>query len=226
MTEVRAHRADIDGLRALAVLAVVVFHLAPTWVPGGYAGVDLFFVISGFLITGNVLDGLQRGDFSLRDFYRRRLLRLLPAYLLVSAATLAAASYLLIPDDYLFFTTSLAASWAFASNLFFAMLSWGYFGQRSEEFPLLHTWSLGVEEQFYLGYPLLLMLLWRHGRQRLPATLLLLTGIGLALSEWRSGMVQGYFLLPYRAHELLLGALATLWLRRRGPPAAPLATAC
>lgn len=226
MAEHRDYRADIDGLRALAVLAVIVYHLAPAAVPGGFAGVDVFFVISGFLITGIVTRALQRGEFSLAGFYQRRVLRLLPAYIVVSAATLAAASYLLIPDDYLFFTTSLAASWAFASNIFFSLLSWGYFGQRAEQFPLLHTWSLGVEEQFYLLYPLLLMALWRHARRAQAPLLLLLAAAGLALSQWRVEAVGSYFLLPYRAHELLLGALTALLLRRAGQPSPRLAAAC
>nr|WP_315218244.1 acyltransferase family protein [uncultured Duganella sp.] len=220
------YRPDIDGLRALAVLAVIAFHLAPAALPGGFAGVDVFFVISGFLITGIITRALGRRDFSLAAFYQRRIVRILPAYLAVSAATLAAASYLMIPDDYLFYTTSLAASWAMASNLFFSMLSWGYFGRRAEEFPLLHTWSLGVEEQFYCLYPLLLLLLWRRWR-RFVAPLLAALGLaGLALSEWKTGAVGSYFLLPYRAHELIVGALTALALARLGPPPRALALAC
>lgn len=216
------HRADIDGLRALAVLAVIGFHLSPRWLPGGFAGVDTFFVISGFLITGLITRALDQREFRLAGFYHQRIKRLLPAYLLVAASTLAVASWLLIPDDYLFYTTSLAASWGFVSNVFFSMLSWGYFGQRTEEFPLLHTWSLSVEEQFYFCYPLLLMLVYRHWRRHLDLALLLLALATLALSEARTGQVGSYFLLPYRAHELLLGALTARLLQRR-PPAAGVA---
>jgi peptidoglycan/LPS O-acetylase OafA/YrhL len=220
------YRADIDGLRALAVLAVIAFHLSPAWVPGGFAGVDVFFVISGFLITGVIMRGLRQRDFSLAAFYQHRIVRILPAYLAVSAATLAVASYLMIPDDYLFYTTSLATSWGFVSNLFFSMLSWGYFGQRTEEFPLLHTWSLGVEEQFYCLYPLLLLLLWRRWRRLVAPVLAVLGLAGLALSEWKTGAVGSYFLLPYRAHELIVGALTALALARLGPPPRALAGAC
>ncbi len=224
--EARGYRADIDGLRALAVLAVMAFHLSPAALPGGFAGVDVFFVISGYLITGVITQALQRGDFSLARFYQHRIMRILPAYAVVSAATLAAASYLMTPNDYLFYTTSLATSWGFVSNLFFSMLSWGYFGQRTEEFPLLHTWSLGVEEQFYFLYPLLLPLLWRRARALLAPLLLLLALLGLALSEARTGVVGSYFLLPYRAHELLIGAL-TAWLAARAaPPSRARATLC
>ncbi|GJI94047.1 acyltransferase [Duganella caerulea] len=220
------YRADIDGLRALAVLAVMAFHLSPAALPGGFAGVDVFFVISGFLITGVITQALQRGEFSLARFYQRRIVRILPAYALVSAVTLAAASYLMTPNDYLFYTTSLATSWGFVSNLFFSMLSWGYFGQRTEEFPLLHTWSLGVEEQFYFLYPLLLPWLWRRAPRLLVPLLALLAALGLALSEWRTGVVGSYFLLPYRAHELLAGALTAWLVARAAPPSRARATLC
>jgi peptidoglycan/LPS O-acetylase OafA/YrhL len=143
-----SYRPDIDGLRAIAVLAVIAFHANSNLVPGGFIGVDIFFVISGYLITGLIATAMDRGDFSFAEFYTRRIKRIFPAYIVVALVTLAISSYLLIPNDYIFYTTSLAASWAFMSNVFFSMLSWGYFGQRTEEFPLLHTWSLSVEEQF------------------------------------------------------------------------------
>lgn len=211
------YRADIDGLRALAVLAVIGFHFAPAWLPGGFAGVDAFFVISGYLITRLISGALDQRRWRLGDFYQHRIMRLLPAYAVVSAATLAAASYLLIPDDYLFYTTSLAASWAFVSNLFFSMLSWGYFGQRAEQFPLLHTWSLSVEEQFYFAYPLLLMLLHRHWQRYLTPLLALLALASLLCAQWQADQVGSYFLLPYRAHELLIGALAARVPARHQP---------
>jgi peptidoglycan/LPS O-acetylase OafA/YrhL len=208
------YRADIDGLRALAVLAVIAFHARPALLPGGYAGVDLFFVISGFLITNLISKELALGAFSLAGFYNRRIKRILPAYIVVALATLLAAAYLLIPNDYVFYTTSLAASWAFASNVFFSLLSWGYFGQRTEEFPLLHTWSLSVEEQFYFVYPLLLLGLHRYFPRWRNAALLALAVALLALSELKAAKVGAYFLLPYRAHELLAGALAACAARR------------
>jgi peptidoglycan/LPS O-acetylase OafA/YrhL len=212
-----SYRADIDGLRALAVLAVIAFHLAPAWLPGGFVGVDAFFVISGYLITRLISSALDERRWRLADFYQHRIMRLLPAYAVVTVATLAAASYLLIPDDYLFYTTSMAASWAFVSNMFFSMLSWGYFGQRAEQFPLLHTWSLSVEEQFYFAYPLLLMLLHRHWQRYLTPLLALLALLTLGCSQWQAGEVGSYFLLPYRAHELLIGALVARALERHQP---------
>ena len=118
------------------------------------------------------------------------------------------ASYLLIPNDYIFYTTSLAASWGFAANIFFSMLSWGYFGVRTQEFPLLHTWSLSVEEQFYFIFPILLIFLFRYFRKNLVAALAFLEIIFAIVSELKTGEVNSYFLLTSRAHELIIGALA------------------
>jgi peptidoglycan/LPS O-acetylase OafA/YrhL len=208
------YRKDIDGLRAIAVLAVIAFHANSSLVPGGFAGVDVFFVISGFLITGLLFNALESGTFSFAGFYTRRIKRLFPAYIAVSLATLALSSWLLIPNDYIFYTTSLAASWAFVSNVFFSMLSWGYFGQRTEEFPLLHTWSLSVEEQFYFLFPLLLIFLFRRFRTYMVAVLSVL-GVALAaFSQWKTGELKSYFLLTSRAHELIIGALTFFALQR------------
>jgi peptidoglycan/LPS O-acetylase OafA/YrhL len=211
-----AYRSDVDGLRAVAVLAVIAFHASARILPGGFVGVDIFFVISGFLITGLIAKGMEADRFSFAEFYTRRIKRILPAYIAVAAATLAISSWLLIPNDYIFYTTSLAASWAFAANVFFSMLSWGYFGQRTEEFPLLHTWSLSVEEQFYFIFPILLLVLYRYGRRHI-VTLLLLLGVAFAaLSQWKTGEVKSYFLLTSRAHELIIGALC-YFVQQRAP---------
>ncbi|HEY8096598.1 MAG TPA: acyltransferase family protein, partial [Methylobacter sp.] len=209
-----AYRADIDGLRAIAVAAVIGFHASAKWVSGGFVGVDIFFVISGYLISGMIFNELEKGRFRFADFYTRRIKRILPAYIVVSAFTVAVSSYLLIPNDYIFFTTSLAASWGFAANIFFSMLSWGYFGQRTEEFPLLHTWSLSVEEQFYFIFPILLIFLFRYFKSRIVPILLVLAAVFLAISEAKTGRVGTYFLLPYRAHELIIGVLAFFAVRR------------
>ncbi|HYC43180.1 MAG TPA: acyltransferase family protein [Noviherbaspirillum sp.] len=215
--ETPRYREDIDGLRAVAVLAVIAFHANAQLVPGGFAGVDVFFVISGYLLTGLILNALENGTFRFADFYSRRIKRIFPAYIAVSLVTLAVSSWLLIPNDYIFYTTSLAASWAFVSNIFFSMLSWGYFGQRTEEFPLLHTWSLSVEEQFYFLFPLLLIGLFRYCRKYIVACLTIL-GIALAIvSEMKTGEIKSYFLLTSRAHELIIGALTFLVLRRYPP---------
>ncbi|HEY8607891.1 MAG TPA: acyltransferase family protein [Noviherbaspirillum sp.] len=202
------YRPDIDGLRAIAVLAVIAFHANADLLPGGFIGVDVFFVLSGFLITGLIVKAIEQDSFRFTDFYARRIKRILPAYIVVAVATLVFSSWLLIPNDYIFYTTSLAASWAFASNVFFSMLSWGYFGQRTEEFPLLHTWSLSVEEQFYFIFPVLLILLYRYLRGHVVTALAALGLLCLAISQWKIGEVRSYFLLSSRAHELMIGALA------------------
>jgi peptidoglycan/LPS O-acetylase OafA/YrhL len=204
------YRPDIDGLRAVAVLAVVANHATATLVPGGFAGVDIFFVISGYLISGLILKEIEHGTFTLRGFYARRMKRILPAFALVCLVTSAVSLYLLNVNDLVFFTTSLAACWVFASNIFFSLLSGGYFDARLELFPLLHTWSLGVEEQFYFVFPLLLALAWRYQKSRLIWLTLLLTVAFAALSQTKWSDPRSYFLLQYRAHELLLGLLALL----------------
>ena len=215
ITSTAHYRADIDGLRAIAVLAVMGFHASPHLIPGGFAGVDIFFVISGYLISGLIFKEIEAGTFRFAEFYKRRIKRILPAYIVVSLFTLLVSSYLLIPNDYIFYTTSLAASWGFASNIFFSMLSWGYFGQRTEEFPLLHTWSLSVEEQFYFLFPILLLFLYRVGRKQMVNILLLLGLAFVGLSELKMKQVGAYFLLPYRAHELIIGVLTFFAVRRK-----------
>ncbi|MDB5763512.1 MAG: hypothetical protein JWQ21_2507 [Herminiimonas sp.] len=202
------YRPEIDSLRAIAVLAVIAFHANSHIVSGGFAGVDVFFVISGYLISGLIANGLDNGTFRFADFYTRRIKRIFPAYIVVALVTLIISTYLLIPNDYIFYTTSLAASWGFASNIFFSMLSWGYFGQRTEEFPLLHTWSLSVEEQFYFIFPILLIFLFRYFGQQKILALLFLGIVFTVISELKTGEVKSYFLLTSRAHELIIGALA------------------
>ncbi|MEN3363111.1 MAG: hypothetical protein V7606_385 [Burkholderiales bacterium] len=214
------YRADIDGLRAIAVLAVVAFHANANLLPGGFIGVDIFFVISGYLITGIIAKSVEGGSFTFADFYTRRIKRIFPAYIVVTLATLAVASWLLIPNDYIFYTTSLAASWAFVSNVFFSMLSWGYFGQRTEEFPLLHTWSLSVEEQFYFVFPILLIALYRYCRKQIVPVLAVLAIVFAVVSELKVGEVKSYFLLTSRAHELLIGALTFFVAQRVKVPSA------
>src|SRR3954471_8130651 len=169
-----AYRADVDGLRAVAVLAVLGFHAFPAAVPGGFVGVDVFFVISGFLISGIILDGLAKGTFTFADFYRRRVRRIFPALILVLAASLGLGWCVLLPDEFTQLGKHLAAGAGFLSNLALWREA-GYFDSSAALKPLLHLWSLGVEEQYYLAWPLLLFLL----RGRPKATLWMIAVVGV-----------------------------------------------
>ena len=218
------YRPDIDGLRALAILPVVAFHAWPSSAPGGFLGVDVFFVISGFLITSLLLAGLERGRFSIWTFYARRIRRIFPALIIVLLATFAIGWFLLLPDEYRLLGRHMAAGSLFSSNLLLLRES-GYFDSAAEQKPLLHLWSLGVEEQFYLVWPLLLALLWRLKTWLVPA----IAGIGAAsllANIWLSGTnPEAAFYLPVtRFWELLAGALlaagALRSLSKAGPNAA------
>ena len=204
------YRPDIDGLRTLAVLPVVAFHFNLPFFTGGFVGVDVFFVISGFLITRIIAKELEEGSFSLLNFYRRRVLRLLPALFVVLLATLVCAYLWFVPEDFANTGQSAIAALFFSSNILF-FLEAGYFDASSYTKPLLHTWSLAIEEQFYLFMPLLLMLLWRLKRG-FVLTVLVLTGVSLALSAFTTERFAtgAYYLLPWRAWELGLGALLAL----------------
>lgn len=207
------YRPDIDGLRGIAVLGVVIFH-SGIGISGGYAGVDVFFVISGFLITGILLKDLERGSFSMRRFWERRARRILPALTVTVIATLIAGWFLLFPQSYLQMGRSVVALSLFSSNVNF-WLEDGYFGEASESKPLLHTWSLSVEEQFYLVAPILFWILFKIGRKRTLGPIVSLGFLAsLGLSVWAGEQIQyfsaNFFLLPTRAWELLAGSLLAL----------------
>ena len=204
------YRPEIDGLRAIAVVSVVLFH-AHLGVPGGFIGVDVFFVISGFLITSLILRDLVENRFRLADFWERRARRILPALLPTTLAALLISMILLPPTA--LESAARSATWlgAFASNVYFYRTI-GYFSAPAEGLPLLHTWSLAVEEQFYLLFPLLLVggfALVRRSRRRLFTLVLLLAGVSLAMSvrETNTNPTGAFYLLHTRAFELLLGAL-------------------
>ncbi|WP_187431392.1 hypothetical protein ROLI_045250 (plasmid) [Roseobacter fucihabitans] len=209
------YRAEIDGLRALAVLPVILCHAGFSIFSGGYIGVDVFFVISGFLITSILIRELDQGRFSLPDFYERRARRILPALFFVMAACLPVAAILFVPQDLKDFAQSLTAVAFFSSNILFWSES-GYFSGASELKPLLHTWSLAVEEQYYILFPLWLMLTWRWG---IKITLIGLT-LGFALSLFLAQMIVSrdasfaFFMLPTRAWELLMGSFVAFALFR------------
>jgi peptidoglycan/LPS O-acetylase OafA/YrhL len=203
-----AYRPDIDGLRAIAVLGVVFFHAGLRF-PGGYVGVDVFFVISGFLITSLLLKELRQGTFSLLNFWERRARRILPALAVVVAAIIAAGWFFLMPADYETLGKQVIALIGFSSNVKFWRET-GYFAAAAETKPLLHTWSLSLEEQFYLLIPLLLaFLFWIRKSNWIVPTLLLGAVVSFGLSVYGSYRAPAatFFLLPTRAWELATGSL-------------------
>lgn len=210
------YRPEIDGLRAVAVLPVVLFHSGLSWFPGGYVGVDIFFVISGFLITSIILAQMLAGRFSLLDFYERRARRILPALFVVMLVCLPLAWKMLDPEDFKYFSKSLVAVPAFSSNLLF-WLETGYFDPSAELKPLLHTWTLAVEEQYYLFFPLFLMLGWRLGLGWLVAILTIVALLSLAVSEigTRNDSASTFYLLHARAWELLVGSFIAFYFVHR-----------
>jgi peptidoglycan/LPS O-acetylase OafA/YrhL len=159
------YRKEIDGLRAIAVLPVILFHAGFSTFSGGFIGVDVFFVISGFLITNILLDELEQGKFSVARFYERRARRILPALFVVLLVCLPFAWLWMLPSALMTFSDTLAAVVLFVSNNVLQQQS-GYFDASAEFSPLLHTWSLAVEEQYYVVFPLLLLVLWKFGRGR------------------------------------------------------------
>lgn len=217
-----AYRPDIDGLRAIAVGAVVIFHLFGGVLPFGYLGVDVFFVISGFLITTILARESARGDFSIARFYDRRIRRIMPALLFVMAATTAAVCAFYLPADAIGFGKSVLATFAFVSNVYFWRDA-DYFSPVAATKPLLHTWSLGIEEQFYILFPFVLhLLLSRAGRGRTVALLALATALSFAAAFYTYRVnkdLVAFYLLPMRAWELGLGALVALTGIPRLPPA-------
>jgi peptidoglycan/LPS O-acetylase OafA/YrhL len=178
-----SHRPEIDGLRAVAVLPVILFHAHVPGFSGGFIGVDVFFVISGFLITTIIAEALDARRFSFLDFYARRARRILPALTVVVLATLPAAWLIMLPEGFKQFAESVAAVGAFSSNVLFWKKS-GYFDTAAELKPLLHTWSLAVEEQYYMLFPAFMLALWRFGRASVVYALTCIFVISLGLSQW------------------------------------------
>jgi peptidoglycan/LPS O-acetylase OafA/YrhL len=207
------YRKEIDGLRALAVIPVILFHAGFETFSGGFIGVDVFFVISGYLITTIILEELGQNQFSLVNFYERRARRILPGLFFVMLVSLPAAYFCLLPQDIKDFSQSLVAVSFFISNIFFWSET-GYFDTSAELKPLLHTWSLSVEEQFYMLFPLLLISCWKFRRYYILITLGVIFVISLSLAQWASYLKPGaaFFLLPTRGWELLLGTFAAFYL--------------
>lgn len=210
------YRAEVDGLRALAVVPVILFHAGLGLFSGGFVGVDVFFVISGYLITTIIINELDQGKFSIINFYERRARRILPALFFVILVTLPFAWMWLTPRDMKDFSQSLIAVATFSSNILFLVES-GYFDTSAELKPLLHTWSLAVEEQYYIFFPLLLMAAWRFGKRW---TLAILAGafiLSFVLGQWAAynQPSAAFYLLPTRGWELLVGAFVAFYLQKR-----------
>jgi peptidoglycan/LPS O-acetylase OafA/YrhL len=211
------HRVDIDGLRSLAIVPVVAYHASSRIAPGGFVGVDIFFVISGFLITSMIYTEVSQGRFTLWKFYERRIRRIVPALVAVILLFAPVGWYLLLPPDFHEFNRSAAAALLSAANIFFWWTT-DYFNRESEAQPLLHTWSLGVEEQFYILFPLLLMAL--RGRSKVAHRWIFgaIAAVSLVLSQaaLRVEPTFAFYWLPSRAWELMVGSLLAV-----GAPPAP-----
>jgi peptidoglycan/LPS O-acetylase OafA/YrhL len=205
------YRSDIDGLRALAVLPVVLYHVGIPGFGGGFVGVDIFFVISGYLICGMIDGDIRKESFSLGNFYKRRILRILPALFVMFLATSILAYVYCLPVELENYAKSLASAVGSVSNVYFAKTT-GYFDAPAETKPLLHTWSLGVEEQFYLVIPLLMLFAYRFmaKRAKLLFAVVALVSFAAAVAFSYRNTTFVFYLTPFRAWELALGALLSI----------------
>jgi peptidoglycan/LPS O-acetylase OafA/YrhL len=206
------HRRDIDGLRCIAIVPVVLCHAGADYFSGGFVGVDIFFVISGFLITSIILREIGRGAFTILGFYERRCRRILPALITVILCCVVIGYFTMLPGQYSDFAKSAIAALLFVSNGFFWRQA-GYFAPVAEWMPLLHTWSLAVEEQYYVLFPIFMLLTrrWRVSRQL--AVIGIVFGGSLAISVYGaySRPAAAFYLTPFRAWELLLGVGIAYW---------------
>lgn len=210
------YRPEIDGLRAVAVLLVILHHLGLSALSGGYIGVDVFFVISGFLITKIISKEIQDGTFSLGNFYKRRVIRLAPAYFLVLTTTTLVSMAIMLPAELLAYFKSVVYSTLFSANFFMWQEVGGYFGVLADKVPLLHLWSLAVEEQFYIFWPLALFGLYKLIKPKYIWLIIAVSVLGgLYISEYgvTHYRAAAYYLMPTRAFELLIGALIAVMPR-------------
>lgn len=220
------YRADLDGLRAFAILPVLLFHAGLPGFSGGFVGVDVFFVLSGYFMATIILKELDRGSFSFRQFYMRRIRRILPALFTMITVTAAAAYFLLMPQELEYFADSVKAAALFISNVLFERES-GYFDLAAEAKPLLHTWSLSIEEQFYIIFPLALFAAHRFARTRLLPIFLAVALASFVASSWEvfHAPTKAFYLLHFRIWELLAGSLIAFLPRRDHSPRISMAMA-
>ncbi|MEQ1601584.1 MAG: acyltransferase [Methylophilaceae bacterium] len=203
-------------MRAIAVLSVVIYHAFPNWLRGGFIGVDIFFVISGFLISTIIISNLERNTFSFIEFYSRRIKRIFPALILVLISSFVFGWFTLLADEYKQLGKHMAGGAGFISNFLFWNES-GYFDNSANTKPLLHLWSLGIEEQFYIVWPLLLWLAWKKQFNLLTiATIVAIISFTLNLNKVHSDAVTAFYSPQTRFWELLIGSvLAYLTLHGR-----------
>jgi peptidoglycan/LPS O-acetylase OafA/YrhL len=205
------YRSEIDGLRAFAVVPVILYHAGFEFFSGGFIGVDIFFVISGYLITTILIEDIKKSNFSISNFYLRRARRILPALFFVMIVCIPFAWAWMLPHELKFFSKTLLAVSFFVSNIFFWREKTNYFGGNVEENPLIHTWSLAVEEQFYIFFPIFLFLFLRFGKNNVFLIICLIAILSLLLNEWsiRNNQKQAnFYLIITRAWEILVGVIA------------------
>ena len=217
--DIKNYRLDIQGLRAIAVLSVVIFHINPLLLPGGYIGVDIFFVISGYLIMGFIWRDLKQKNFTLLHFYTRRVYRLFPALFAMVTVTTIAAYFILLPSENVLYIKSMLSTLFYVSNFYFYTEA-SYFNDAMAFYPLLHTWSLSVEEQFYMLFPLLLIWIYRKSAKNI---LLLLIGVGLlslVVSQWyvSDDASFAFFSSPTRFFQFITGGVIAIYLQSHNAP--------
>ena len=211
------YRNEIDGLRAIAVVPVILYHAGFELLSGGFIGVDIFFVISGYLITTILIEDMENNRFSIINFYERRARRILPALYLMLLFVSIASSVIMLPSQLEEFGQSLVATVLFSSNIFF-FLKTDYWAEQSEFLPLLHTWSLGIEEQYYVLFPILLFFIWRFGKNVVFWLIIIFALISFMLSEigWRNQPIANFFLIQTRSWELFAGSIVAFIINKYG----------
>lgn len=201
------YRSDIDGLRTIAILSVFVYHAFPNIIPGGFVGVDIFFVISGYLISLGIFDGIDRKNFSFADFYVRRTRRIFPALLIVLIATYVAGLFVLLPDELTRLGKNIAAAATFTLN-FVLKQNTGYFDAAGEQNPVLHLWSLCIEEQFYILFPIVFLLIAKINLNRVVSILIIImASFYLNASMVTENAAAAFYLPITRFWEMAIGSL-------------------